>query len=247
MNLLVDIGNSCIKWVQQSGRDLRYYDGRLYKAADLVELLKKNWRGLTRPTKVCVSNVAGDKVAADMSLVVNELWEREPIFLSVQQEYAGVTNAYDDYEQLGVDRWLAMIAAWNRHQTAVCVIDCGTAVTVDVVTASGNHLGGYIVPGLGLMSDVLNRETKQIDSVRNSSSALELGRNTAECISNGALMTITSLIFQVFDKVRLEQDKNCKCIITGGFAREIVGFLGADVEHDPYLVLGGIAMMSGKL
>ena len=129
-----------------------------------------------------------------MTAYIQSLWGITAICLSVSRQAGGVMNAYDDIDQLGVDRWLTIIAAWNRYRSAVCIVDCGTALTLDVVSASGQHAGGFIVPGLTLMGDVLNRQTQQINASLDQKLSLELGRNTRECISNGAVMAITSLM-----------------------------------------------------
>ena len=247
MNLLVDIGNTRIKWAQQSALELASYGACLYNKSDLKESPGQSWSELSRPEKVYISNVGGEQTASEISELLFGLWEIKPVFLSVTQQALGVTNGYDDARQLGIDRWLAIIAAWNNYQSTVCVIDCGTAITVDVVTTSGQHLGGYIVPGLSLMTDSLNRQTQQIDSSVNQTPSLALGRNTKDCISNGALMTVTALISGQFAKVRHEHGMDTKCIISGGFAGELSKFLELDIVHDPHLVLNGIALMSENL
>lgn len=246
MNLLVDIGNTRIKWAQQFASELAMHNGCLYHKSGLKESLRQCWSELPKPEKVYVSNVGGERTAIEISELLAGLWDINPVFLSVTQKAAGVTNAYDDIRQLGIDRWLAMIAAWNSYHSSVCVIDCGTAITVDVVNASGQHLGGYIVPGLSLMANSLNN-TQQIDSSLNQSLSLTLGQNTKDCISNGALMTVTALISQVFNTIRHEHGAGTKCIITGGSADEVCRYIELDIVYDPHLVIGGIALMSAYL
>ena len=73
---------------------------------------------------------------------------------------AGVVCGYDEPASMGVDRWLALIAAWREFGRALVVADFGTAITVDFVDADGQHEGGYIVPGIGLARSALNQQTR---------------------------------------------------------------------------------------
>lgn len=247
MKLLVDIGNSRIKWAQQYGVSLKSCEASPFNKNDPVQALRQSWHVLPTPAQVIISNVAGQSVANKLSAFVDSLWAIAPTFLAVSREAAGVVNGYDDIGQLGVDRWLAMISAWNRYKSAVCVVDCGTALTLDVVTVSGRHVGGFIVPGLSLMSDALNHQTEQINGPPGYMPSLEPGRNTRDCISHGAWMAITAFITNVFDNVMRAHGKDSRCIITGGNARDIKILLEADVDYEPNLVLNGIALMSKNI
>lgn len=247
MKLLVDIGNSRIKWAQLYGASLNSCDACSFNKNEPVRALRQSWDALPTPTQVFISNVAGQSVANELSAFVDSLWAITPTFLSVSREAAGVMNGYDDISQLGVDRWLAMISAWNSYKSSVCVVDCGTALTLDVVTVSGRHVGGFIVPGLSLMSDVLNNQTEQINSPPSYKPSLEPGRNTRDCISHGALMAMTSFITNVFNNVIREHGKDSRCIITGGNAEELKILLEADFDYDANLVLNGIALLSRNL
>ena len=247
MKLLVDIGNSRIKWAQQYGASLKSCGASPYNKNDPAQAIRQFWEMLPTPSQVFISNVAGQNVANELSAFVDSLWAITPTFLAVSREAAGVMNGYDDISQLGVDRWLAMISAWHSHKSSVCVVDCGTALTVDVVTVSGQHVGGFIVPGLFLMSDILNNRTEQINSAPSYKPSLDPGRNTRDCISHGALMAITAFITNVFDNVVRAHGKDSRCIITGGNAEEIKTLLEDNIDYDANLVLNGIALLSRNL
>ena len=133
-----------------------------YDRGSLPEILKGRWQGLPVPQRVCVANVCGAEVAADISSFTTGQWQIEPVYARVKEAAAGVTNAYPDVSQLGIDRWLALIAAWNKYHAPVCVAGCGTAVTLDVVDGDGYHLGGLIFPGLRLMQQSLITHTHGI-------------------------------------------------------------------------------------
>ncbi len=246
MKLLIDIGNSRVKWAQQINGELQSCDACPYENDALPESFDPVTHDLSKPDQVIVSNVAGEKIAGELSRYINNRWFISPAYLEVSEEAAGVRNAYGDTTQLGIDRWLAMIAAWNCYRRAVCVIDCGTALTVDVVSVSGQHQGGYIVPGLNLMSDTLNSRTRQINTTTDGSASLQLGRSTSECINNGALAAVVTLIEVVFDDVKRGHGEDSRCVITGGYAEKIRHFLTSGVDYDAHLVLNGMAVLTGN-
>ncbi len=246
MNLLIDIGNSRVKWAQQLNEGLQSCDACCYEKGKLLESFVPALANISKPDRIIVSNVAGEKIARELSGYLDSKWSVLPVYLEVRDGAAGVTIAYDDITQLGMDRWLTMLAAWNYYRKAVCIVDCGTALTVDVVTAAGHHQGGYIVPGLKLMSDALHSRTQQINSIFDGNASLKLGRNTSECISNGALAAVSALIDAVFDEVIREHGSDSHCIITGGYAEDIRRSLSADVDYDAHLVLNGIATLIGN-
>lgn len=199
-----------------------------------------------RPSQVYIANVAGDKIGAELTAVISQLWKMAPVFARVEPECAGVINAYDDITQLGIDRWLAVVAAWTRFQAPVCVVSCGTAVTVDAVGDTGRHLGGLIIPGLHMMQSTLARKTSGINAEPSDSFTLEFGRSTAECINHGAVRAIVSLVDNVASEMSGLYGNALARIITGGYAEQVNALLTGKFEHDPYLVLHGLAIVAEK-
>ena len=196
--LLVDIGNTRVKWALTSGGDLRQ---------------------------------SGESIHADGAVT--------------QPAGCGVVNGYEDPRQMGVDRWLAMLAAHREFSCAVCVVDAGTAVTIDQVDADGRHLGGVIVPGLGLMRRALLGETGRIgESVVNEAGSGTgrgvLGHSTDEAIDGGGLAAICGLIEQCAAELAGRSRDNV-LVVTGGDAVRIVPHLRVAVESRPRLVLRGLA------
>ena len=115
-------------------------------------------------------------------------------FACVSKFAGGVTCGYDKPSRLGVDRWLAMVAAYNKHHQAVLVIDAGSAVTLDVVDQNGFHLGGYILPGTSLMVESLRRGTKNVKVDVFDTQSLVPGKNTEDAAVNGILLSLISTI-----------------------------------------------------
>ena len=155
-------------------------------------------------------------------------------------------NGYDDYRQMGVDRWLGILATRNRYSQAACIVDAGTAVTIDQVDASGTHLGGVIVPGLDLMRRSLLSDTGDIGrlaGLENNGLAPDkriiLGKTTEDAIRGGSLSAICGLIEFCMEQLH-SRDGDSVLIVTGGDAERIVPQLRVAADHHPLLVLEGL-------
>lgn len=246
MKLLIDIGNSRIKWAYLVNRELKDPQAHDYKDVDLNELLENAWQNKQKPEHILIANVAGKVIADKVSTVSNNKWKISPVFVQAEQQCAGVINAYRDITQFGIDRWLAVIATWNRYHTPACVVSCGTAITIDGVSKSGLHTGGLIVPGLHMMQNQLINETNGINTDVCLSFNLEFGQSTSECISNGTVRTIVSLIDNVAKEMSSKYGNTLACIITGGYAEQINTLLSVKFDHDPHLVLNGLAILPEK-
>src|SRR5262249_33712335 len=155
MQLVIDIGNTRIKWAEVE-------DGRLSKPASAVhrggvdDAFAKLAAALPKDLeRAIVSNVAGDELARELTRVLRKRARIAPEFVVVRAEQFGVRCAYADPSRLGVDRWIAVLAAHHLATGAACVIDAGTAATFDAVDAQGRHLGGLIMPGPQLLASAL--------------------------------------------------------------------------------------------
>lgn len=168
----------------------------------------------------------------------------EPEFAKSTEALAGVTNSYSIPEELGVDRWLAMVAAWNRIKGATMVVDAGTAITIDIVDDSGQHLGGYIVPGLASMRQSLANDTVHVQVSVDSPihNNLRLGTNTAQAVHNGVFAMIVAWI----NRIRSLAEDICHGVPTtflvGGDGETLAGFLNYDCRTGDELVLDGLRL-----
>ncbi|MGH8494327.1 MAG: type III pantothenate kinase [Moraxellaceae bacterium] len=187
------------------------------------------------PDAVLGASVLDDATLEAFSAACLAQWSLRPSFARSSASHAGVVNAYVmDPLRLGVDRWLALIALRERRQD-ICVVDCGTAITLDAMTANGVHLGGYILPGLSMMAGVLLSETRR---VRFDSAAVEegltLGRSTGEAVKHGALAAVAALIEKVV------AERGCTLVLTGGDAARVSAHLACRHELQPELLLHGL-------
>jgi type III pantothenate kinase len=239
MKLLVDIGNSRLKWALADGR--RWQPGEaVMRNATLDGMLDSLWRDLAPPSSVIVANVAGAEAGQAISRWSYERWGMEPVMFGSQAETLGIINGYDDYTQFGCDRWAALIGARSLRSGDIGVIDCGTAITVDVVDASDRHRGGLIVPGLDLAQDSLLRNTVGVSARRREPSAL-LGRSTADCVTSGVFLVTAGGLQWATQRLETELNNRIHWFITGGDAPRLTVHMSRPPEHRPDLVLRGLA------
>ena len=245
MILLLDIGNSFVKWCELDDGQLSDAGEALHAGEELLDVFDDAWRGLTQPKAIWVSNVAGNELAEILQEWLQDNWGLSPHYVKSTDVFGEVRNAYAKPEQLGVDRWLALLAAHEITQQAVCIIDCGTAVTVDVLASSGQHLGGLIVPGLGMMRDCLYAGANEVnDSSSESSNNSLLACDTSGAVEGGSLYTLVAFIDRVCGDMLKELDEPMTCILTGGDAEDILPLLDIEFEHQSMLVLQGLALVA---
>lgn len=246
MTLILDIGNTAMKWRLRSGIDVRQggsMHGRDW--AGVVQGLRSSCGATVGDIKV--ASVAGEAADARLATLLGDAFGVAPRFYYSQAREGAVTNAYQQPRRLGVDRWLAMIETWHRAGGSV-VVDCGSALTLDAVNAEGRHLGGYIVPGLGMLRESLAAGTAEVQVAEDSRAALAPGRSTAEGVRHGILKMTTAFIEQAVVELRRGVSDTCKVFITGGDAHRVAAVLDMEAELAPDLVLDGLErVMAGRL
>ncbi|MDD2723719.1 MAG: type III pantothenate kinase [Methylovulum sp.] len=238
MNLLIDMGNTRLKWAV-------YGHGRLHNQAALAnhqldgETLKQQWQPLPIPKQIAIACVSASPLLTLVESISTELWPGAPIFQAKSQAQAcGVTNAYQQPEKLGVDRWLALIAAHRHYPAAVCVVDCGTAITVDLLEANGEHRGGYISPGLALMKQALAQGTNALPFISGHYPD-QPALSTEAAIHSGTLLAARGLI----EHVLATRAAPSQLLLTGGDASIIAEHLNIPAVIDSDLVLCGLAIV----
>lgn len=243
MKLFIDVGNSLLKWrVNEDAAKLQVYNHGLVKALEGVR------SQVGKVGSVYVSSVKSEEFNADLTSLVNDLWGVVPVLAKSHSRQAGVTCAYQQPERLGVDRWLAMLAAYAKAKTAVCVVDCGTATTIDVVSADGVHQGGFIIPGAKLMERGLLADTDKIifSDAERSARSMKWGESTAEAVINGIYFSQIAIIEKCIARCK-EQFAMIQTILCGGYGAEIHEDLSGDFIYVPDLVLDGLSIYSENM
>lgn len=243
MILLVDIGNSRMKWALLV--DGVVADSQFVDCEDLTpaKLAKKAWEGLEDiPERVMFASVAPAKLNKGIVAWVSRHWKIKTDVIKSQAEFAGVKNAYLEPALLGVDRWATLLAVRSITGGAACIIDCGTAITIDVLSARGEHLGGLIVPGLTTMSTCLVDKTEAIATMKESGGEVSLlARDTYAAVHAGSLYAVVALIDRVISDLRTELRGGFRIFLTGGDAKKLMPLLDDRSTFEPDLVLKGLA------
>ena len=201
-----------------------------------------------RRQRVVAGGVAAPLAVQEFVDAIEAHWGFSPEMLTTTVEARGVRNAYSRPELLGVDRWAAMVAAFVRFGGPVLIADCGTALTVDCVDAGGGHLGGWIVPGLGLLRQALARGTRLESLALSTALASEktFGCNTEEAVILGCLNTLAGTLERARRGGSLACGAGCRLLLTGGDAEIVYDRLSSDWKVVPGLVLDGLALLAGE-
>ncbi|MES1983203.1 MAG: type III pantothenate kinase [Pseudomonadota bacterium] len=229
--LLIDIGNSRIKWALAENGILLHRG-----SADVSDwaAVQRAWADLPDPRKIVVSNVAGEEAAARLRAIC-AAWACPVEFITAEAQQCGVKNRYDEPTQLGSDRWAALIGAWHQVGTDCLVVNMGTATTVDALSAEGEFLGGLILPGVIMMRASLSAGTAQLSVV--AGNWREFPRNTADAIAAGTIQATAGAIRQQYE---LLCRPDALCVLSGGAAESVGAHLNLPLLQLDDLVLRGL-------
>lgn len=234
--LYIDSGNTRLKWRYRAQAG----------AVGQSEVGSTPW-GRIRPTRVVVAAVRRSELLSD--LLAGFQRKRAPIvWAKTRRRQAGLQCLYEDPSRLGVDRWLAAIAGWHASNRSACVVvDCGTAVTVEVVFG-GQYQGGYIVPGRPLMADALGRYTERVQvEVQASCATVDPGRSTEESVNRGLIAMLVGLIERSVRSAERSAGVSPSVVLCGGGAPALVEHLDLpDVHLVDNLVLDGLVLAYPK-
>lgn len=237
-DLLVDCGNTRLKWrlqeqglVQRSGAMLMSDVSLAKLQTDLPEEAGAvYWASVAVVQKgLCLEAWAQQKNIPCQQITTRDKWQ-------------DLSNGYQQPQQLGVDRWLAMVAARQHTRRAVCVVDCGSAITFDYVSAKGQHEGSYIMPGARLMSQALVRDTAQINVAHAVVDDVQPGTGTGPAVLAGCQQMVHH---GAGGLVRDAQARGYEILLCGGDGKAIANELGLPYLEE--LVLDGLAQVAGLL
>ncbi len=249
--LLIDAGNSRLKWTLLDAGRLGPPRAQPWHA---LPTPPSEWRALPAPERVVAASVAGGEREGLLRQWCVAQWGYAPEFLRAGAQAGGVRNAYRRPERLGVDRWAALVAARRSvAQAPVCVLDCGSAVTVDVLDAAGRHRGGWIVPGLSAQRSLLLHATRALglgdaagDQALAGEAELALGCSTEEALEWGSRAAIVALAHEARAAAQRLCGAPAAGFLCGGDAPRLRPALEADWRYRPLLVLAGAALLAGE-
>jgi type III pantothenate kinase len=244
--LVVDIGNSRVKWAAVDSRSLKDPGAANYSGEALDGLLDDAWRDLPPPASITYCSV-GASASGD----VFERWVRQRWSLDCRRVHTaangfGVRCAYARPEALGADRWAALVACWHKYARAACIVDCGTAITVDAISERGEHLGGVILPGVVLMRHALTCRAEGIPAEVSKSRDV-FAKSTADGVAAGTLYAAAAAVDRVVAEMEASLPAGSARILTGGDMEVLEPFMATAFGREPHLVLHGLAVIGGAL
>jgi type III pantothenate kinase len=221
MILELDCGNSFIKWRVLHVESLYVFSEGVVDSDQALLAVLHGLPGLSLTLCRLVSVRTSDETGR-LAAMLFEAFAISAVCASPAREMAGVHNGYDDYERLGLDRWLAMLGAFRLANGACLVLDFGTAVTADFIGADGMHLGGFICPGMPLMRNQLRTHTRRIRyddlSAERALENLLPGRATVEAVERGCLLMLRGFVLTQLDQARGYWGDEFSVFLTGGDA-----------------------------
>ena len=239
MILELDIGNTRIKWRHKSSQGNEVEAEGVF--ADVEEFISSYFHR-TNPEVIRLCSV---REQIETNVLVNwsrQRWGLEPLIAEVSRECGGVSINYPDVSRLGVDRWLAMLAAYRIADRACLIADSGTAFTLDGIDSDGTHLGGFILPGIKLMRHGLETSTAISIPEDAQTGSIELGNSTDEAVLNGSIASLVALVEKYSRKLQ-QTTGQAKLFFSGGDAAAIAKFIDYEnFEIIPGLVLDGLAI-----
>lgn len=244
MILELDCGNSFIKWrvlAVDAGQVLG--EGVVDSNLALLEGLG-GLKGLALTFCRLVSVRTAEETAALTSLL-RDTFDVPVVCATPAREMSGVRNGYEEFERLGLDRWLAMLGGFHLASGACLVLDFGTAVTADFIAADGEHLGGFICPGMPLMRNQLRTHTRKIRygdlAAEQALESLVPGRATVEAVERGCLLMLRGFVMTQLELARSYWGEDFVVFLTGGDA-SLVTEAVPQARVVPDLVFVGLAM-----
>ncbi len=241
MNLLLDLGNSRVKWglSDSKAQPLVARGSAAYDAQSLAQLAAA-WRGFSLDHVCYASVVDQEREQAVLSRLPSIV---APHRFMVSQQFGTLCNAYATPETLGLDRWAAAIGAWAKVQSACLVISAGTATTIDVIEASqagGVYRGGLILPGMDLMLQSLHQGTARLPDAQGRYRAPpDVPDNTVDAMASGAVEATCGAMARMAARL----PANAPWLLTGGHAPTLQAALQQRATHVEDLVLDGLAQI----
>jgi len=259
-HLLIDIGNSFAKYTMyDAGKfsSVKKVTTNSLELNDNIALLLKESSVI--PTGIILVSVANEKLTNNIIKSLESYFKLSVKNIETQASAFGVTCGYRDYEQLGNDRWVVMLGAFNSvdgkaKTIPMMIFDCGSVITVDVVNRSGMHVGGWMMPNTQLMASALEQKSEGIKLSlikkelkagvnNNKQKALdEIGRSTFECVELGHRLAVVGFIQQCMERAKKKLGIEPSYIFTGGGANEIKEMLDIDVELRSNLIFDGLKL-----
>ncbi|MSQ57067.1 MAG: type III pantothenate kinase [Limnohabitans sp.] len=249
--LAIDVGNTRLKWAQYENHHphARLIAQGAVFLENIDHLAEKEWADLAAPDRMLGCVVAGEAVRRRVEEQL-EIWDLSPQWVVPSTSEAGVTNGYDHPTRLGADRWVAMIGALHRMQEAtkndppkpMVVVMVGTAVTVEALSPTGHFLGGFILPGHGIMLKALESGTAGLHVP--TGDVVTFPTNTSDALTSGGTFAIAGAIEKMAKNVRTHFHQKPLCYMTGGAGWKMAPSMSVEFELTESLIFDGLQVVA---
>ena len=251
--LALDVGNTRLKWALYDSH--RSSANLLAQGAVFLEhidrLAEEDWKDLPAPQDMLGCIVASDALRRRVGEQL-EMWDLSPRWVVPRAEEAGLTNGYDHPTRLGADRWVAMIGAVARMKTQtqgqaprpMVVVMVGTAVTVEAIDAQGHFLGGFILPGHGIMLRALESGTAGVRVP--TGEVCEFPTNTSDALTSGGTFAIAGAIERMVQHLRQRTHDEPLCYMTGGAGWKMAPSMSVKFELVDSLIFDGLRQIADQ-
>lgn len=237
--LQLDVGNTSAKWRLVNGNEVNGRGDYQPNDESSQQRLLSCSESLDH---IWISSVTAPASELLLSRLLENQWGIVPWFARSQACTGSLVNSYSDPSRMGVDRWLAMLGARERKKSRVCVIDAGSALTVDIVSAAGRHEGGYIIPGVALMERALLLDTDRVRFDEDVGHALTPGTSTGQAVRHGIALAQAGAVALALDQAGSEPIALLFC---GGTGEALMQLVDRGGELAPDLVFEGLEIMAG--
>jgi type III pantothenate kinase len=238
MKLLIDLGNTRVKWALWDGRELRDADATMH--GDFTDAV---WRAVPLVESVWMASVASSALNAQVTQAAQQRFGTQVRGVHSRAQACGVRSAYAQPERLGVDRFLALVAAHASAREATVIASCGTALTLDALAADGTHLGGLIAASPDLALTALRGGAANLGAAP-VGAVVEIADNTADAMESGAWLAAAALIERFVGAATNRLKAFPRLILTGGGAQRLGDLLAPLPRIEPDLVLRGLAVLA---
>jgi type III pantothenate kinase len=243
--LAVDVGNTRLKWAlyaqARPGAPLLAHGAEFLENID--KLAEGSWARLPAPQRMLGCAVAADAIRRRVEEQMEEIWDVPAQWVVASAAEAGLVNGYDHPTRLGADRWVAMIGAWHRMLASgppcpLVVVMVGTAVTVEAIDTTGAFLGGFILPGHGIMLRALESGTAGLHVP--TGEVREFPTNTSDALTSGGTYAIAGAIERMVQHVRERCGQEPLRYMTGGAGWKMAPHMSLNFELLESLIFDGL-------
>lgn len=244
MKLLIDLGNTRLKWALWDGAEL-HFGGAIAHAGERSLDLDCLWQTIQGADAAWVASVAAPALDAQLTQSLLARGISATQFVRSSAQACGVRSAYAQPERLGIDRFLSLIAAHAHAHEPTVIASCGTALTLDALSADGTHLGGLIAPAPDLMRGALLGLTARLGEL-GSARIVERADNTTDAVESGCWLAAAALIERFVARSAREFRAAPTLVLSGGGAPRLAELVALPSRIDAELVLRGLAMFADR-